>query len=98
MKSCRCARISRLRSSSWPYASSSSWVFCTMRRLVIDAPMSVSAPQPTMVTHSSVVMRARLASTPELSIRLTSTTIARPATISSTLTVMEINAAFFTLT
>ena len=43
-------------------------------------------------------MRARLASTPELSIRLTSTTIARPATISSTLTAMEMNAAFFTLT
>ena len=60
--------------------------------------MSVTAPQPTMVTHSSVVMRASAASTPTLSILLTSTIMVSPATISRTLKMMEMAAAFFTLT
>ena len=35
-----------------------------MRRLVSDAPISVSAPQPTMVKHISETIRTMLSSTP----------------------------------
>ena len=68
-----------------------------MRRLVSDAPISVSAPQPTMVKHSSDTIRTMLSSTPPSSIRRTSVSITIPATISSTLMAMDIRAAFFTL-
>ena len=59
--------------------------------------MSVIAPQPTIVTHRSIVIRAMASSTPAVSIRFTSTTITNPAMISRTLTAMEKKAAFFTL-
>ena len=38
-----------------------------MRRLVREAPISVTAPQPTTVRHSTDVIRAMVSSTPVLS-------------------------------
>ena len=68
-----------------------------MRRLVSDAPISVSAPQPTMVKHISETIRTMLSSTPPSSTLRTSNIITTPAMISSTLMAMDSSAAFFTL-
>lgn len=60
--------------------------------LVSDAPISVSAPQPTMVKHISETIRTMLSSTPPSSILRTSSIITTPAMISSTLMAMDSSA------